>query len=80
MEWLVDACGLIWLDCHCLFSCRLQEFRMALVWTVAYIMFGLWSALASTWAWYWAFLLCSWATFLIVCGMLVRFLRQDPYP
>ena len=53
---------------------------MALVWTVAYIMFGLWSALASTWAWYWAFLLCSWATFLIVCGMLVRFLRQDPYP
>ena len=80
MEWAVDATGLIWLDCHCLFSRNFNEFRMAIVWTVAYMLFGLWSALASTWAWYWAFLLASWAAFLIVCLILVRFLRQDPYP
>merc|ERR1740129_2361500 len=81
MEWLIDACGLVFLDCYCLFNRRaFAEFRMAIFWTVAYIMFGFWAAIASTWAWYWVCLLCSWATFLIVCAMLVNFLREDPYP
>merc|ERR1719174_2264526 len=38
MEWTIDACGLIWLDCYCLFNRSLSEFKMALFWTVAYMM------------------------------------------
>jgi len=53
---------------------------MLYAWTVAYVMFGLWSALASTWLWYWIFLLCSWLTFALVCGGLVHFLWLDPHP
>ena len=52
MEWLSDACGLIFLDCHCLFSRDFHEFRMAIFWTIAYIMFGFWSAIADSWLGY----------------------------
>jgi len=53
---------------------------MALAWTVVNMVCGLWSALASTWAWHWFFLTCSWFAFLMVCGIMVRFMRSDPYP
>lgn len=52
MEWLSDACGLVYLDCHCLLNRDFAEFKMAIAWTIAYIMLGLWSAIAATWAWY----------------------------
>ena len=34
MEWCVDACGLVFLDCYCLFNREFHEFRWAIVWTV----------------------------------------------
>jgi hypothetical protein len=80
MEWLVDACGLVYLDCHILFGQRVENFYMAFVWSVAYVLFGLWSAIADSWILYWAMLAASWLTFGIVCFMLIRFLQQDPRP
>jgi putative membrane protein len=80
MEWLVDACGLVSLDCHCLFGRSFHESRWVHVWTVSYMMFGLWSAIASNWFWYWVFLSLSWLTFFFVCAILVKFLLEDPYP
>ena len=60
MEWTIDACGLVYLDCRILFGMQFSKFRMLLVYSVLYMLFGLWAALASTWMWYAIFLSASW--------------------
>ena len=80
MEWTIDACGLVYLDCRILFGMQFSKFRMLLVYSVLYMLFGLWAALASTWMWYAIFLSASWFFFGLVCYYYWTFHRQNPSP
>ena len=78
MEWAVDACGLVYLDCRILFGMQFAQFRMVLVYTVLYMLLGLWSALAASWSLYATLLGGSWLFFALVCYLLCTFLRKSP--
>ena len=80
MEWTIDACGLVYLDCRILFGMPFSKFRMLLVYSILYMLFGLWAALASTWMWYAIFLSASWFFFGLVCYFYWTFHRQNPSP
>lgn len=80
MEWTVDVCGLVYLDCRILFGMKFAQFRMLLVYSALYMLLGLWSALASTWMLYAIFLGGSWFFFGVVCYYYWTYLRRNPGP
>jgi hypothetical protein len=77
MAWLVDGCGLMYMDSRILFNRSFREYRSLLFWTAANMLLGLWSAVASAWSLHYVFLIGAWITFAIQCFQLVTFLKKD---
>eukprot|EP00854_Cymbomonas_tetramitiformis_P005605 gene5605-6791_t len=80
MVWFVDACGLIYLDCRCLFSQEFKSFWRSYIFMWGNVASGLLAALAVKWSVHWLLLLISVLCVAVVVYMLVDIAWRDPRP